>query len=155
MRASLAAVGILAVWSSAVLAIDTNDPAVTAQQLFALYGKDKPGFDLRGPDAAKVIAPGLLGLIRADQVAAKGEAGALDFDPFCACQDYDITAVRITTKRAGPDRAEVGIAHRNFGEPRTIRFSMVRAGAGWQVADIHSPDTPSLVAYLRRALKRP
>jgi hypothetical protein len=144
----------VAAWTAPALAIDTADPAVMARQIFALYGKDKPGFDLRGPDAPKVIAPSLLALIRADDAAAKGEVGALGFDPFCACQDYDITAARPTVKATGLDKVEVTIPHRNFGEARTIRLSMVRTTAGWQVADIHHADTPSLVAYLRRALKR-
>lgn len=153
-RFPLAVVVTLVAWTSAALAIDTADPAVMARQIFALYGKDGRGFDLSGPDAPKVIAPGLRDLIKADEAAAKGEVGALDGDPFCSCQDFEITAVRVTAKVTGPDKADVSVAHRNFGKPRTTRLSMVRTATGWQVADIHSADMPSLVAFLRRALKR-
>lgn len=62
--------------------------------------------------------------------------------------------MQVTSKPAGPDKADVSVAHRNFGKPQTIRLSMARTTAGWQVADIHSADMPSLVAFLRRALKR-
>ena len=153
-RAALAAVVTLAACATPALAIDTDDPAIMARQIFALYGKDGRGFDLSGADASKVVAPGLLALIRADEKAAKGEVGALGADPFCSCQDYEITSVQVASKLAGPDKADVSVAHRNFGKRQTTRLSMARTAAGWQIADIHSADMPSLVAFLRRALKR-
>lgn len=65
-RNVLAAGIALAMSTTAALAIDTADPTVMARQIFALYGKEGRGFDLSGRDAPKVIAPGLLELIRAD-----------------------------------------------------------------------------------------
>ena len=154
-RAAKAAALTLAACATPALAIDIYDPAIMARQIFALYGKDGRGFDLSGRDAPKVIAPGLLELIRADEKAAKGEVGALGGDPFCSCQDYDITAVQVASKSAGPDKADVSVAHRNFGKPQTVILTLVATADGWRIADIGNGSAPSVLTLLHKAAKAP
>jgi hypothetical protein len=120
------AASVVVLASTSALAIETKDPAVMSREIFALYGKDGRGLDLGGSAGRRVLAPGLLALVKVDEKAAKGEVGALGADPFCNCQNYDITAVKVTPKLLGPDKAEVSVAFRNFGEPQTTRLSLVK-----------------------------
>ncbi len=136
--------------SAPTSAIETTDPTRMTGDIFALYGKKGRGFDVNAPDARQVLAPGLLALVDADRKAAGGEVGALDFDPFCGCQDFDVTAVRVTPEQLGPGKAEISVAFRNFGKPGKTRLSLVKTSNGWRVSDIHTGDVPSLVALLRR-----
>ena len=102
----------------------------------------------------QALTPELFALVKADQDAAKGEVGALDFDPFCSCQDDEITAVTVEAKPQGPDKAEVTVSFRNFRKPHTTRLSMIKTAGGWRVADIHTKDVPSLTALLKKALRK-
>jgi hypothetical protein len=150
----LVAGSVVMLTSIPALAIETKDSAIMSREIFALYGKDGRGLDLGGSAGRQVLTPGLFALVKAEEKAAKGEVGALGADPFCSCQDYEVTAVKATAKLLGPDRAEVTVAFRNFGTPQTTRLSLVKTAGGWRVADVHTAEVPSLVALLRRAIKR-
>ena len=87
---------VLAIVSLGVLA--GARPATTQADLGVrhfladLYDQYKPGRPAPHPlgkQAEQIFAPPLLGLIRRDQNREAGEVGALDYDPICACQDYD------------------------------------------------------------------
>lgn len=151
---AVAAVIIALALHPAAAAIDNTDPLRLARAIYALYGKGQNGFDLQGPDARAVIAPSLLALIAADAAQANGEVGALDFDPFCGCQDFTITDIRPAVVSAGTDRVIIAVAFRNFGKPHTTKLTLQNMPGGWHVADIGTPDTPSLARYLTRSLHR-
>lgn len=140
---------LLSCWPS--FAIETADPVSMSREIFALYGKDGSGFDLNGSEAARVLAPELLALLRGDRKAGAGEVGTLDFDPFCGCQDFDITSVKAARTRSEGQKAQVSVAFRNFGKAETTLVSLVRTEGGWRVSDLRQKRGQSLVALLRRA----
>jgi hypothetical protein len=107
----------------------------------------------QGRDAPRIFAPDLLRLIRIDQARAGGEVGALDHDPLCACQDYTVTRVQVRGRLTAPDRARFDVRFDNGGTPTHIALDLVHLpDAGWRVSDVHNTLTPSLDAFLRRAL---
>jgi hypothetical protein len=86
---------------------------------------------------------------------ASGNVGAVDWNPFCGCQDFarNYRMVRITAAPRGQARAKVWITLRNGGL-QNFTLDMVQQTGSWRVADIHSADIPSLSAHLRREVPR-
>jgi hypothetical protein len=103
--------------------------------------------------AASVFAPHLLSLIREDARLAKGEAGLLDHDPICSCQDWKglkVTAIHIVPDKAGRARASVEFI--NGGRSVNVVLSLVPEGGAWRISDVREPDVPSIRRYLEKAL---
>jgi hypothetical protein len=130
--------------ASPVHAQDLGAARAFVAELYAGYGR-KPEPDYVGRQAAAVFSPRLVRLMRRDAARAKGEVGALDGDPICDCQDYEIKRVEIAVAAAGAGRATATVRFRNFGEARTVTLDLVRINRNWRVDDTHSAGTPSLV----------
>jgi hypothetical protein len=117
--------------------------------LYSAYHGDGP--DYLGRQASQVFAPGLLALVRLDKARTPhGDVGALDGDPICDCQDFEITKVVVTVEAAGPGRAAARAQFRNFGQPQTVRLDLLAVPGGWRIADVHTADMPSMARFLRR-----
>jgi hypothetical protein len=100
----------------------------------------------------RIFAPRLLSAIDEDSKLAKGEVGYLDGDPVCQCQDSGGMHASVTgVTQQGPDKATVKVALRwdNDAPRPATTFSLVRTKAGWRIADVSSPDEPSLLKALR------
>ena len=119
------------------------------QAIYAHYpapADGKPMFDPTGKQAVQVFTPEIIARLRDDKRRAGGEVGALDGDPFCACQDdggmtFQVASVNLT----GPAAAEAVVVERiPTMKPVKIRLRLLRLKAGWRVADIASPDMSSL-----------
>lgn len=129
------------------------DDSATARQfverLYGAYRGDGP--DYLGRQAARVFSPRLRALLRRDrELTPKGEVGALDGDPICDCQDFEISRVSVTAEAVRPHRARATAHFLNAGRRTTVRFDLVATADGWRIDNIHSPSTPDLAAYLRR-----
>ena len=86
-----------------------------------------------------------------DRVA--GTEDALDYDPYCACQDYDATSF---THSIGPiqvvgDRARVPVTIVQMSNARDTHlwYDMLRTPKGWQIDDMAGEGGGSLKASLR------
>jgi Protein of unknown function (DUF3828) len=127
---------------AAISAAQAADPSARAF-LVAIYnaykGKNGNGISLDG-DAAirRYFEPGLAALIGKDQkeAAARGEAPALDGDPFVDAQDWDISAFDIAVRDVAPNKASGTVTFRNVDKPTTIVLDLVKAKDGWRIADI-------------------
>ncbi len=94
-------------------------------------------------------------LIWKDATAAKGEVGALDFDPLYYSQDQQITDFVIGNPRddGGPDTAFVLVTFKNSGKAEKIEFELLRdAKKAWKINDIIYGDGENLSALLLYAL---
>ena len=156
MRALATALSVVALAVPAV----AGEPDLTAAKAFvtALYAayQREPGPDYTGRQASRVFTPDLISLMRRSAATApKGDVPPLDGDPICDCQDYEIRDIAVSVVADGPAGAHATASFRNAGEPTTIRLDLVRLRTGWRVADVHSPSTPSLVAFLTDSLKPP
>jgi hypothetical protein len=100
-------------------------------------------------------------LIWKDAVAAKGEVGAIDFDPLYNAQDTEITAFKIGKPMYGEGNLEVAdipVTFRNMGKDETVLFHLERNSQKiWKIGDIYYPSNPesssSLKDILSAALK--
>ena len=117
--------------------------------LFTGYEKPEPP-DLLGEGAATVFTPKLVALIHQDAAQAQGEAGALDYDPVCGCQDFAISNVVISVAQLVHGKTGAVVEFDNAGHHKTIRFDLASVQGRWRIADIHDKRVPSLVEFLRQ-----
>lgn len=103
-----------------------------------------------GPAADTLFAPELLGLIRKDQKQAQGEVVALDGDPFCDCQDFEISDLQIVMTKEKEGITFADVRFKNFEKEFRIRIELTLSDKGWRVTDISSASIPSLRQLLRR-----
>lgn len=94
----------------------------------------------------------LAGLIWKDYVSAKGDIGALDFDPLYGSQDPQITDFKILVsgvaadaKFQPQDKVLVEVTFKDSGKKRRIAFAFAQDKAGaWKIDNIRYPDKTSL-----------
>jgi len=103
--------------------------------------------------AERTFAPRLTAAIREDERLASGEVGYLDGDPLCDCQDYAKLAATIRSLKVSGKANAVAAVHVTYGtgEARDLKLTLVRTANGWRIADISSPEEPSLLHALEKS----
>jgi hypothetical protein len=148
----------MVIWSVAAALIapahasDLAAARAFVEKIYASYADNATPSPL-GADAPSLFAAPLLALIREDQRRANGEAGLLDYDPLCGCQDFNHLRVTATTFKAldaGRLRATVHLV--NSGERTTIGLILVPQKGEWRIADVQNPGVPSLTRFLKTGL---
>ena len=88
--------------------------------------------------------PSLAELIWKDVVDAKGEVGALDFDPLYDGQDVD--PKNLIIHPAQPDGAtlRVPVSYDNYGQKRKLTYVLASAGGAWKISNIRYDDGRTL-----------
>jgi hypothetical protein len=120
--------------------------------LYTAYQR-QPGPDYLGKQIAEVFAPDLIALIKREAASvAKGDVGALDGDPICDCQDWQISKVEVAVSGPKPGAAVAEVRFQNAGEARQVRLDLVAVQGRWRVADVHTPDMPSLAKMLQDSI---
>jgi hypothetical protein len=105
--------------------------------------------DAAAPEPGAVYSPVLADLIRADAGAAEGEAGLVDGDPLCSCQDSEgFQDLRLEVRPTGPSTADITACFRLSETPVTVYLSLLKTPAGWRVDDVRSAEQPSLKSML-------
>lgn len=117
--------------------------------VYARYIVDGSPPDLDDARAATIYDDSLLALMRADRRALQGEAGVLDADPLCACQDHDIRALNVVVQPGSATRRSATVSFENLGSKHRIQLDLVQRRQGWRITDIHGDNMPSLRAALR------
>jgi hypothetical protein len=144
------------IWTAALCAHAALPPEAREfiEHLFSEYRDGNPPPPVLGDQAPDIFTPELLNLIRADQNQAHGDAGALDYDPICGCQDFqNLKLTHLTCNAVGPGRARVTVRLLNARQTKTIQFSLLLERGRWLIADIEDAETGSLKKFLERALK--
>lgn len=127
-------------------------PGAFVERLYAGY-RDPDYSPLVRPE--RVFAPPLVAAIREDQRLSRDEVGYMDADPLCQCQDHAGLQPRIGEVRSsGRARASVSVGLDFGADRRAVRLSLVRTAAGWRIADVATPDSPSMLRELRRFNRR-
>lgn len=75
-------------------------------------------------------------LIWNDAVKAKGEVGAIEFDPLFGAQDPRVTAFKIGKPEYADETATVSVTFKNAGKADAVKFIFERENKVWKVADI-------------------
>lgn len=79
----------------------------------------------------------------ADEAAGEDEVGPVDFDVFVNGQDYQLTELKIGDPAPDGQGVKVPVTFKNFDQPQSLMFSLVKEGGGWKISDIESltPDS--------------
>lgn len=117
--------------------------------IYAAYTKDGRPAQLSGVERTGVASPSLATLIKLDQHVLRGEAGVLDMDPICRCQDFDLKTSGIEVTMRAPHKAAGMVSFENLGTRHNVTLSLVWSNGQWRIDDIREGSQPSL----RRALK--
>jgi len=93
------------------------------------------------------FTPRLVTALKEDSRLAHGEAGYLDGDPVCQCQDTAGLHAAITgVTQEASDKAEVRVSIGFAGyDSRPATFRLIMTKAGWRIDDVSSADDPSLL----------
>ena len=97
----------------------------------------------------KYFDPPMVALIEEDRrLTPKGEMGALDFDPFCDCQDAEGLRTQVVVRTVTQSEATVE-ANLTFGgdganQKVKVTYHLVKIAGAWRIHDISSKDAPSL-----------
>jgi len=140
----------LLLFLAAAAAPAAESPRTFVQRIYAGYAR-KNYNPLDRPD--RIFAPKLTAAIREDERLANGEVGYLDGDPLCDCQDYAKLGATIRTLKLSGTANAVAAVRVTYGtgEARDLRLSLLRTANGWRVADISSPEEPSLLHALEKS----
>jgi hypothetical protein len=97
---------------------------------------------------------GLASLIIDDRTSAakRGEAPALDGDPFIGRQDWDISNLAIEVKETG-SKAIGTVTFMNSGKPEKVVVELLRSGDDWRIADISWESGSLRGLYRRKAIR--
>jgi hypothetical protein len=151
------------VFSSAGFARSGITPDVIVKNLYAAQkAGSNPFFQTKSRALVdKYFTKDFADLIWKDAVAAKGEVGAIEFDPLYNAQDTEISAFKIGKPMYGEGNLEVAdvpVTFKNMGKEETVLFRLERNSQKvWKIGDIHYPSNPesssSLKDLLSNALK--
>jgi CO/xanthine dehydrogenase FAD-binding subunit len=123
--------------SSPALAAPTPALARAAAFVHSLYYGNLG--NITGSAASKAFDPSTVALLQDDaRLTPKGKVGALDFSPFCWCQDTkDLDLVIGPVHATGPTTAEVLVRFEYHGKMQTqAQLELVTVGDTWRVHDI-------------------
>ncbi|WEN16128.1 DUF3828 domain-containing protein [Rhodanobacter sp. AS-Z3] len=128
-----------------------GSPGVDAflHTVYSRYSASGIPLDIDDVRAATIYEASLLALMRQDRQSLKGEAGVLDADPLCACQDHAVSAVNWVLQPAAGGGWSARVSLQNLGQAQHLELSLVHSGPGWRIADIQTENIPSLRASLQ------
>lgn len=117
--------------------------------VYARYAADGVPLNIDDPNAATVYEASLLAMMRADRRALQGEAGVLDADPLCTCQEHDIRAVKWVLETDSANGRSARVSFENLGRTQHVVLVLAHTRQGWRVANVRSENIPSLRASLQ------
>jgi hypothetical protein len=146
--AAVSAASVAPVSAAPLANADADQARAFLVKLYAGYAKSDgpPTFERPGD----YFDPPMLALMDEDKrLTAKGDEGALDFDPVCSCQDPSGMTYKIDSVTAanGAAKAVVTVSFVSPGVPPNnvrITFDLAQVNGQWRIHDIGDPDTPSL-----------
>jgi hypothetical protein len=144
---------LLLLFAAALAPAPVETPGAFLERIYAGY-RDPDYSPLARP--GRIFAPPLVAAIREDQRLSSDEVGFMDADPLCQCQDHAGLKPLIRDVRRPTPRTATARVLLRFGDSddRELRVDLVRTAAGWRVADLGTPDSPSMLSDLQRFNRR-
>lgn len=90
-------------------------------------------------------------LVLRDATNPVDEIGAIGADPLYDGQDFEIKEFAVGKGTIDGTKATVNVTFTNFGEKKTIVFSLVETAGAWRISDIKYTHGGTLLAMLREA----
>jgi hypothetical protein len=122
-------------------------------KLYLNYQHTEQTFVFNGSVADSIFSPELLKLIRLDQTQAKGEAGYLDWDPLCDCQDDEGLKVDSIAISQNADSTYAKIKLHFPSASKTVILKLIQKKGKWLIGNISDASIPDLSEYLRGHLQ--
>ncbi len=88
-------------------------------------------------------------LIWKDANNSSGEVGAIDGDPLYNAQDMEIKGFAIGKAVVNGNDAKLPVTFTNFGEKKTINYSLKLENNAWKIDNIFYSDADSLMKWLK------
>ncbi|HEX6088352.1 MAG TPA: DUF3828 domain-containing protein [Thermoanaerobaculia bacterium] len=92
----------------------------------------------------RYFEPSLAELIWKDALDAKGEVGALGFDPLYDAQDVEPKNLSVGSGVAGGGKLRVPVTFESYNEKRQLTYVLANASGTWKIADIIYADGRTL-----------
>lgn len=115
-------------------------PAAAAETAEAFVSRIYDEFtSVNGPylGIEEVYSQRVVKLIEADNDAARGEVGYLDFNPLCQCQDAKNFMASYDVKVTG-STALAAVKYSNMMKPSQLTLKLVKEKGEWRVDDVVS-----------------
>lgn len=132
--------------------VDTGDPRALVSDLYKQHdGQKGPFFQKDRAKVDKYFSKPLADLIYRDNIKPLDQIGAVGADPLYDGQDFEIKNFAVGTAETKEDRSSVKVTFENFGEKKSVNFSLVLADNTWKIADVKYDHGASLLAILKEA----
>ncbi|WP_428394829.1 hypothetical protein [Lichenicoccus sp.] len=129
------------------------DPKVFINELYAPYIYGDHAYQI-GRDLSEKFDGCLTYLLKLDNQQVLGDAGYVDWDPICNCQDFgNFSRLRIEQTNGSYEFRYLKATFRNLSKRETVRFTLVPVGRGWRIADISEAGMASLKRLLLNGYK--
>lgn len=129
------------------------DAAAVVRELYAEHAAERSPF-FQTTDRArldKFFEPEVAALIWKDTIDAKGDLGAIDFDPLYNSQDHDVKNLAIGPATVEGNTATVNATFENFGQKQQVPFTLTLVNGAWKIQDISFGEGNTLRSVLNTA----
>lgn len=113
--------------------------------------KKSPFFQKDRARIDKYFTKPLGDLVLRDATNPVDEIGAIGADPLYDGQDFEIKNFAVGKGTIDGTKATVNVTFTNFGEKKTVVFSLVETAGAWRISDIKYSHGGSLLAMFREA----
>ena len=125
----------------ALTGVSTAQAFDTPEALLEAFYAPYLAGDIPEHDDSAFFSEHLQGLYQHDaEITPEGEMGAIEFDPFIAGQDFDLTDFAIDTPIVTDDTATADVSFNNFDTPVTLSYDLVWEDDSWKIDDVISTD---------------
>lgn len=116
----------------------TTTPSALVADLYKQHDAQKSPFFQEKSRALveKYFTKSTAALIWKDATTRGNDIGALGADPLYDAQDVEIKGFTVGKAVITGDKATVAVKFTNFGEKKTINFSLIKEGTAWKIQDI-------------------
>ncbi|MBX3287699.1 MAG: DUF3828 domain-containing protein [Acidobacteria bacterium] len=130
--------------------IAENEPAELVADLYKQHDAQKgPFFQNDRSRVDKYFAKAFADLIHRDNVDPLEPTRALGADPLYDGQDFEIKKFAVGKAEIKDANATVHVTFENFGEKKTVTFSLILENNAWKISDIKYDHGASLLAILK------
>lgn len=130
----------------------TDTPEAVVKNLYEAHASDKSPFNQtknRGL-VDRYFTKDLADMIWKDAVDAKGEVGAIDFDPLYGSQEESVDLVIEKPREAGgPDNAFVKAVFKTLGKAGFTDYELAKESGKWKIVGIYYSNGEDLGSTLR------
>jgi hypothetical protein len=115
-----------------------DTPKALLDYAYKPYATDNFSDDAKDDGENPVLYSHALNAAIAEAAAAtnEDEVGPIDFDVFINGQDYELHDLKIGEPKPVGQGADVPVTFRNFEDPQSLVFHMVKEDGGWKINDI-------------------